>query len=172
LCRHSRNGGYYGIIDKSGHYIANPQFAGIEAFETDGASSANQSQDQSELQPTSQDQSDAQPTPQDQSEPQPTSQDQSNTITFVNESGYDIYYLYCSPSGFDGNLTDLLGANILSVWDSMDIYLGWEGTQYWYIKIIDEYGEEVYWSDIDLSTAREITFSYDYVEESYVLMTN
>lgn len=81
----------------------------------------------------------------------------SQDFTLVNESGFDIYEIYISPSSSDDWEEDILEEDILLNGDYLEINFDYGDVEIWDLLIVDEEGNEFYWEEFnfnELSTIR------------------
>lgn len=76
----------------------------------------------------------------------------------VNHTGATLYNLYISASNVNDWEEDVLGDQILeSGWQKKIYFSNYENRRYWDLKVVDAYGNEVYWRHIDLLRITKIT---------------
>lgn len=93
-------------------------------------------------------------------------------FTLFNDSAYDWYEVYISPSSSYSWESELLGYDVLYGYESVDVSFSGSDADYWDIKIVDSYGDEGYVYGVDLSYAWAVhiywddySYSYDYYTE-------
>lgn len=83
-------------------------------------------------------------------------------FVLVNETGLTIDQLYCSPTATDEWEEDILGVETLPDSESVEIEFSTEEDACeWDLKIVDEDGDEVIWTKINLCKATKITLYYE-----------
>ena len=83
-------------------------------------------------------------------------------FTLVNKTGLSIDYVYVSPTNDDEWGEDVMGRDVLEHGESVDIVFSRsEKSCMWDLKIKDEDGDEVSWSNLDLCKASHITLNYE-----------
>ncbi|MDA1184491.1 MAG: argininosuccinate lyase [Acidobacteria bacterium] len=83
-------------------------------------------------------------------------------FTLVNKTGFIIEELYVSPSEEDTWGADVLGRDVLPDGDTATINFSRRETAcMWDIRTIDEDGDEVVWTEINLCRAVRISLFYD-----------
>lgn len=83
----------------------------------------------------------------------------------VNDTGYDIIYLYVSPDYSDDWEEDVLGNEIIPAGDSFEVsFSGYGDHCYFDFKAIDEDGDEYYKWDVDLCSEYYIIFTLADIE--------
>jgi hypothetical protein len=83
-------------------------------------------------------------------------------FTLVNKTGLTIDYVYVSPTNDDQWGEDVMGRDVLKHGESVDIVFSrTEKSCMWDLKIKDEDGDEVEWSNLDLCKATEISLNYE-----------
>lgn len=83
-------------------------------------------------------------------------------FTLVNKSTYTIVELYVSPTTEDEWGEDILGRDVLGDDEKVDIQFSrGETTCSWDLKIVDDEGDEVTWTKLNLCQANEITLMYE-----------
>ncbi|MBN1894928.1 hypothetical protein JW906_10555 [bacterium] len=80
----------------------------------------------------------------------------------VNETGLTIDQLYCSPTTTKDWEEDVLGVDVLEDGENVVIRFSRdEDACEWDLKIVDEDGDNIIWTDIDLCKAETITLYYE-----------
>ena len=83
-------------------------------------------------------------------------------FTLANKTGLTIDYVYVSPTNSDEWGDDVMGRDVLKHGDSVDIVFSRsEKSCMWDLKVKDEDGDEVEWTNLDLCTAAHITLNYE-----------
>jgi hypothetical protein len=83
-------------------------------------------------------------------------------FTLVNKSTYTVVELYVSPTTEDEWGEDVLGRDVLGDDEKVDIQFSRsETTCSWDLKIVDDEGDEVTWTKLNLCEANEITLMYE-----------
>ncbi len=83
-------------------------------------------------------------------------------FVLVNETGLTIDQLFCSPTTTEDWEEDVLGAETLADGDSIEIEFSTdEDACEWDLKIVDEEGDEIIWTKINLCKATKITLYYE-----------
>ncbi len=86
-----------------------------------------------------------------------STQQSSYSFTLVNNIGTTIFFIQMSPSTSDSWEEDLLGSNVLMNGASKQITLsGYEGVQYWDLRIKDRNDKVGQWCNLDMSTISKI----------------
>ena len=82
-------------------------------------------------------------------------------FTLINKTGLTIDELYVSPTSVNDWEEDVLGVDTLANGAKIDIkFSRTETACSWDMKIVDEDGDEVVWTKLDLCKAEEITLNY------------
>ena len=82
-------------------------------------------------------------------------------FVLLNKTGLTIDELYLSPSKEDRWGDDVLGVDVLANNQKAEISFSHPGDECrWDMKIVDEDGDDVVWTNLDLCSASEITLSY------------
>jgi hypothetical protein len=82
-------------------------------------------------------------------------------FTLINKTGLTIDELYVSPTSVNDWEEDVLGVDTLANGAKIDIkFSRKESVCSWDMKIVDEDGDEVVWTKLDLCKAEEITLNY------------
>jgi hypothetical protein len=82
-------------------------------------------------------------------------------FTLVNDTGLTIDQLYCSPTETKDWEQDVLGVDVLKDGEKVEIKFSRdEKAKDWDLMIVDEQGDKIYWTDIDLFEAETITLYY------------
>ncbi|MBM3776798.1 MAG: hypothetical protein FJW23_00985 [Acidimicrobiia bacterium] len=80
----------------------------------------------------------------------------------VNQTGFVIVELYVSPTNAKSWEEDILGEDVLPHNRAVDIrFSRSEKSCTWDMKIVDEDGDEVEWTNLDLCEASEVTLRYE-----------
>ena len=80
----------------------------------------------------------------------------------VNETGLTIDQFYCSPTTTKEWEEDVLGVDILKDGEKVEIkFSRAEEACDWDLMIVDEEGDKIYWTEINLCEAEEITLYYE-----------
>jgi hypothetical protein len=83
-------------------------------------------------------------------------------FTLDNETGLTIDQLYCSPSAKPDWEEDILGTDVLKNGEKAHItFSRSETARNWDLLIVDEEGDKVEWSEIDLLEAETIILYYE-----------
>lgn len=83
-------------------------------------------------------------------------------FTLVNKTGLTIDYIYVSPTNDNEWGEDVMGRDVLEHGESVDIVFSRSAKScMWDLKVKDEDGDEVSWSNLDLCKASEITLNYE-----------
>lgn len=83
-------------------------------------------------------------------------------FTLVNETGFDIYSVYLSPSESSEWGDDVLDMDILENNNSVEIQFSpFEDAEFWDLKAVDEDGAEVVWEGIEPAVILQITISME-----------
>lgn len=80
------------------------------------------------------------------------------SISFTNQTGYNIHQMYLSPDAGSQQWSD----NLLTCGDLLEdqtVKVNWdvENTKDWNIMVIDEHQRKFYWRHIDVSKAGRVT---------------
>lgn len=79
----------------------------------------------------------------------------------INQTGVEIYALYVTPSGAKDWGEDILGADTLDDGSALDIsFSRRETAKYWDLRIEDEYGKYLVWTNLNLPALATITLYY------------
>lgn len=82
-------------------------------------------------------------------------------FTLVNMTGLTIDEFYCSPVDTSDWQEDVLGVDTLESGDSVEITFSRDTEDCsWDLKIVDEEGDEIVWTEIDLCKWATITLFY------------
>jgi len=82
-------------------------------------------------------------------------------FTLVNKTGLVVDQLYISAASADDWEEDVLGDATLADGDKMKIsFEGGKAEKKWDVKIVDEEGDEVIWTELDLSEITKVTLFY------------
>ena len=82
-------------------------------------------------------------------------------FTLHNKTGIEIHALYVAPHSSDDWGEDILGQKTLEPGKSIDIkFRRSEKAAHWDLRVEDEAGHSVSWSDINLKEIEEITIHY------------
>ena len=83
-------------------------------------------------------------------------------FTLINATGFDIYHVYVSAANDDSWEDDVMGRDVLSDGEQVDItFSGNEDQELWDIKIDDADGAEIYWRGLNLGVISEVTLYWD-----------
>ncbi|MGQ3017804.1 argininosuccinate lyase [Phenylobacterium sp.] len=83
-------------------------------------------------------------------------------FTLTNATGYTIEQVYVAPSRSDNWEEDVMGADVLSDGEAVDIVFdAAEGECNFDLKVVYDDGEEAVWSRLDLCTISSVAISYD-----------
>jgi len=82
-------------------------------------------------------------------------------FTLVNDTGLTIDQLYCSPTTTDVWEEDILGVDVLKDGEKVEVKFSRdEKAAEWDLMIVDEEGDKIEWTEIDLLEAETITLYY------------
>lgn len=80
----------------------------------------------------------------------------------VNKTGLTVVEFYCSPSESDVWEEDVLSLDVLEDGEEVEIRFAADTDDcLWDLMIVDEEGDEIVWSEIDLCLAIRITLYYE-----------
>jgi hypothetical protein len=83
-------------------------------------------------------------------------------FTLLNKTGVSVDYIYVSPTNDDEWGDDIMGRDVLEHGEAVDItFSRSEKSCMWDLKIKDEDGDEIEWSNLDLCKAEHITLNYE-----------
>jgi hypothetical protein len=83
-------------------------------------------------------------------------------FTLVNETGLTIDEFYCSPTTTNDWEEDVLGVDTLADEASVEIKFSRDTEACkWDLMLVDEKGNKIYWTEIDLCAAAKITLHYE-----------
>ena len=83
-------------------------------------------------------------------------------FTLVNETGLAIVEFYCSATTTNNWEEDILGVDILEDGDDVNIAFSHdEEACDWDFMIVDEDGDKIYWTGIDLCETESVTLYYE-----------
>ncbi len=83
-------------------------------------------------------------------------------FVLVNETGLTIDQFYCSPTKSNDWEEDVLGQDTLADGEQVEINFSRdEASCKWDLMIVDEEGDKIYWTNIDLCEAAKITLHYE-----------
>lgn len=107
-------------------------------------------------------------------------QAQAFDFNLFNETGYNIYELYVSPTDSEEWGEDILGEDVLMNGDSFMVTFDeeWEAVllafevEKYDLKVIDEDGDEFVYTELELETIMDITLYLDEDLEGYVLLNS
>lgn len=74
----------------------------------------------------------------------------SQDFTLINESGFDIYEIYISPSSSDDWEEDILEEDILPHGEHLEIVFDYDDAEIWDLLIVDEDGNSIGWEALNL----------------------
>ena len=77
-----------------------------------------------------------------------------------NETGYQIDEVYVSPNNTTDWQEDVLGQDVLSNHESVDIKFSRQKHDFWDLKVVFKGGKESIWYKFDLSQITDITISF------------
>jgi hypothetical protein len=83
-------------------------------------------------------------------------------FVLVNQTGLTIDQFFCSPTKSNDWEEDVLGQDTLA--DNSEVEIKFsrdEASCKWDLMIVDEQGDKVYWTNIDLCEAAKITLHYE-----------
>lgn len=82
-------------------------------------------------------------------------------FTLVNKTGFDIHSVFVSPHSTDEWEEDILGRDVLSNGDHVDIKFN-RATKgkVWDLKVADKGGKEFVWESINLLEVSKVTIEY------------
>lgn len=82
-------------------------------------------------------------------------------FTLVNKTNVTIHNVYVSPTATDDWEEDILGVDVLSHGDSVDISFGRkEKAKYWDLKVTDGEGNSIVWTRLNLLEISTVTLYY------------
>ncbi|MBX7220822.1 MAG: hypothetical protein K1Y36_12805 [Blastocatellia bacterium] len=82
-------------------------------------------------------------------------------FTLVNQTNVTIHNVYVSPSASDDWEEDILGVDVLSHGDSVDIsFSRKERAKYWDLKVSDGEGNSIVWTKLNLLEISKVTLYY------------
>ena len=79
----------------------------------------------------------------------------------VNRTGYDIYAVNVSPSETEKWEEDILGSQILSNGEALEVKFGKRKERYWDIQVKFKDGSGLYWMRLDLMNTKVIALNGD-----------
>ncbi|MDB4930441.1 MAG: hypothetical protein JWM10_2925 [Myxococcaceae bacterium] len=83
-------------------------------------------------------------------------------FTLTNATGIDIYHVYVSAADDDAWGEDVMGRDVLSDGEEVEIeFAGNEDQELWDIKIDDSDGNEIFWRGFNLAAVAQITLYWD-----------
>ncbi len=82
-------------------------------------------------------------------------------FTLINDTGLTIDQLYCSPTATKDWEEDILGVDVLKDGGKVEIKFSRdEKAAEWDLMIVDEEGDKIFWSEINLLEAEVVTLFY------------
>jgi hypothetical protein len=82
-------------------------------------------------------------------------------FTLVNETGLTVDQLYCSPTTTNVWEEDILGVDVLKDGEKVEVKFSRdEKAAEWDLMIVDEEGDKIEWTEINLLEAETITLYY------------
>jgi hypothetical protein len=82
-------------------------------------------------------------------------------FTLVNDTGLTIDQLYCSPTTTKDWEEDVLGVDVLKDGEKVEIKFSRDiKAAEWDLMIVDQEGDKIYWTEINLLEAETITLYY------------
>ena len=82
----------------------------------------------------------------------------SQDFQLINRTGYDIYFVYVSPSNSNDWQEDVMGRDVLSNGDSVNItFPNNERASRWDIKAEFDDGSSLYWRNLNLNSISTVT---------------
>lgn len=83
-------------------------------------------------------------------------------FTLVNETGLSIEQFYCSATTTNNWEEDILGVDVLGDGEEVDVSFAHdEEACEWDFMIVDEDGDKIYWTGIDLCEAESVILYYE-----------
>lgn len=83
-------------------------------------------------------------------------------FTLLNRTGLTVNELYVTPTHADDWEEDILGKDVLKHGENTDIVFSRsEKSCMWDLKIVDEDGDSVEWTNLDFCKAAQITLMYE-----------